>query len=118
MQEGHGGLLIAPPRTETRESLLRLLESVMPLFAAEPTHVPLRSDRPVIFVGDTHGDLASTRAVIERYLPTSRLVFVGDYVDRAPEPSGSVGNVAFLFRCKLAHPDRIMLLRGNHEFRS
>src|ERR1051325_5476014 len=111
-------LLIAAPRTETRASLLRLLEGVTPLLAAESSHIRLASDRPIVFVGDTHGDLACTREVIAQYLPTCRLVFVGDYVDRAPEPAGSIGNIAYLLRCKLAHPDRLILLRGNHEFRS
>jgi hypothetical protein len=110
-------MLIAPPREETVDSLLRLLSAVSPLLEAEPSHVCLPNDRPIVFVGDTHGDLACTRRVIERYLPSSRLVFVGDYVDRAPEPGGSIGNIAFLLRCKVAHPERVILLRGNHEFR-
>src|SRR5262249_22407741 len=111
-------LLIAAPRTETTASLTRLLEGVTPLLAAEPSHIRVRSDRPIVFVGDTHGDLTTTREVVERFLPTCRLVFVGDYVDRAPEPEGSIGNIAYLLRCKLAHPQRVILLRGNHEFRS
>lgn len=110
-------MLIAPPREENLESLRRLLASVTPLLAAEPSCVAVRGDRPVVFVGDTHGDLACTRAVVERFLPTCRLVFVGDYVDRAPQLTDSVANIAYLLRCKMSYPDRLVLLRGNHEFR-
>jgi hypothetical protein len=42
----------------------------------------------------------------------NKLVFLGDYVDRGP---GSQENINFLSLLKLAYPEDIFLLMGNHE---
>ncbi len=41
-------------------------------------------------------------------------IFDGDFVDRGPQ---QVEVVLLLFSLKVAFPDRVFLLRGNHEFR-
>ncbi len=68
----------------------------------------------VLFVGDTHGDLYSTMAVARRFLREGYdlAVFLGDYVDRGAE---QVGNMNFVLSLKTVYPDRVILLRGNHE---
>jgi len=67
----------------------------------------------LVFVGDTHGDLEATRTVFERYFDhRTSLVFLGDYVDRGER---SEDNVNYLLRKKVDHPDRVLLLQGNHE---
>jgi len=64
-------------------------------------------------VGDTHGDLEATQAVVGRFFREDTvLVFLGDYVDRGPQ---SRENLQFLLRLKIAHPQRVHLLMGNHE---
>ncbi len=75
--------------------------------------ISLPGERTVVFVGDTHGDLGATQHVLQRYPPhTHTLVFLGDYVDRGPD---SLGNLQALLEAKLAHPDDVVLLMGNHE---
>ena len=73
----------------------------------------------VIFA-DTHGDWRSTEAVAARFLlePAERiLVGLGDYVDRAPDDcgEGSVANALFLLSLAARFPERVCLIRGNHE---
>ncbi|MGB9862096.1 MAG: metallophosphoesterase family protein [Candidatus Bipolaricaulaceae bacterium] len=78
-----------------------------------PRLVRLPPERTAVFVGDTHGDREATEEVLRRYFDDQHvLVFLGDYVDRGPD---SVGNLTVLMRAKIAHPERIFLLMGNHE---
>jgi len=66
-----------------------------------------------VFIGDTHGDLEASRTVFERYFDEkTTLVFLGDYVDRGEK---SEENVNYLLEKKLANPDRVIMLQGNHE---
>jgi hypothetical protein len=75
--------------------------------------ISLPSDRTTVFVGDTHGDRDAAERVLDRFpLPQHVLVFLGDYVDRGPD---SLGNLTLLLEAKLAHPDCVFLLMGNHE---
>lgn len=75
--------------------------------------IALSGDRTTVFVGDTHGDRDATERVLETFPPGEHvLVFLGDYVDRGPD---SWGNLTLLLEAKLAHPDSVHLLMGNHE---
>ena len=77
------------------------------------------------FAGDTHGDLKVTKWIVKHILkPTiktpkinNKLIFLGDYVDRPPKdvPFGGVKNMLYLLCMKMAYPNKIYLLRGNHE---
>jgi serine/threonine-protein phosphatase 2B catalytic subunit len=98
------------------ENVKSLLSEVTHIFGSEPNYIMLKSDKPLVFAGDTHGDIDATRYVCERH-KDKRLVFLGDYIDRARKPNGSIENILYLFEKKLEKPDDIILLRGNHELR-
>ena len=71
---------------------------------------------PATIVGDVHGQF---RDVIEIFkvggeIPNTNYLFLGDYVDRG---AASVETITMLVLLKLRYPNRITLLRGNHESR-
>ena len=83
------------------------------ILEGEPRLIRLPTRGRAVFVGDTHGDLSATEKVIEKYLMKStRIVFLGDYVDRGDQ---SEQNILFLLQTKIEHPEKIILLAGNHE---
>jgi serine/threonine protein phosphatase 1 len=66
-------------------------------------------------IGDIHGDTAALDQLLSRLpsLTTSdTIVFLGDYVDRGPDPKGTVERVRAF--CASTHAKTITL-RGNHE---
>lgn len=68
----------------------------------------------MLIVGDTHGDFASILKITRPFFQkkVDGIVFMGDFVDR-----GEFGflSLMFLIGMSLAWPDRIIMLRGNHE---
>ena len=89
------------------------IQALREVLRKEPRLILLPSDKTAVFVGDTHGDREATEEVLRRFFDENHvLVFLGDYVDRGPD---SPGNLRALVEAKLAHPERIFLLMGNHE---
>ncbi|MHA2096519.1 MAG: metallophosphoesterase, partial [Candidatus Hodarchaeales archaeon] len=68
----------------------------------------------VFYVGDLHGELKSARFVkdIIRKYPKHSVVFLGDYGDRGPE---QVETFNLVMALTLENPERVHMLRGNHE---
>jgi len=92
------------------------LDEVKKIMEKEPALVEV-SGR-VMFAGDTHGDLIITKAIAKRFFEKEfdYLIFLGDYIDRVPRDIGlSVPNMDYLLFLKRDFPDRIVLLKGNHE---
>lgn len=72
-----------------------------------------REENRIIFVGDTHGAIDVTQAVLDKYWDDADLVvFLGDYVDRSET---SLENLGTIVACLLEDPHRTIMLRGNHE---
>jgi hypothetical protein len=67
-----------------------------------------------IIVGDIHGDLKSLVKIVNNFFEerVESLVFLGDYVDRG---ENSLVVLAYLMSLAVAWPERIQLLKGNHE---
>ncbi|MDD3493021.1 MAG: metallophosphoesterase family protein, partial [Candidatus Thermoplasmatota archaeon] len=99
-----------------RERVARCLEAVAENMDSEPALVELGGS--LLLAGDTHGDTTVTLAVVKRFFAQGydHLVFLGDYVDRAPpDEVSSLVNLNYLLFLKQAHPRRVILLKGNHE---
>lgn len=72
---------------------------------------------PSNVVGDVHGQFHDLIELfrINGEPPQSNYVFLGDYVDRG---YNSVEVIELLMCLKLKFPDRVILIRGNHESRA
>jgi len=90
-----------------------VLRKVKKILEKEPRLIEIKRAEKIVFVGDTHGDLEASQKIIKDYLmPQSKIVFLGDYVDRGLY---SKENLDFLLKKKLEFPNQIFLLQGNHE---
>ncbi len=101
------------------DRLLTELESSVPMRPAAVRLAPKGATSAMVF-GDSHGDWRSTGELVARFeaaSPPVALVGLGDYIDRSPDdsPGGSAVNALFLLSAAARYPDRVLLLRGNHE---
>jgi len=104
--------IAAAIRQYTSEEVIQLLESVQPHLLQETRLVKL-PDKPLVFIGDTHGDWDTTQRILTRFWETPTIfVFLGDYVDRGPF---QIENMNLLYKLKISAPNRLVILRGNHE---
>ncbi len=106
------------PEADVLEALDRWTAAIP---ARRLVEVPSIPHQEALIVGDTHADWPTSEYLAARFLlgaePKARWVALGDYVDRTPPelPLGSLRNALYLLSLRAALPDRVLLLRGNHE---
>lgn len=86
--------------------------------AMEDEPVLLELSGRLMLAGDVHGDFYTVQAAVQRFIDVGHdhLVFLGDYIDRAPDDVGtSVPTMTYLLGVKRDMPRRVHLLKGNHE---
>ncbi|KAH0579589.1 Serine/threonine-protein phosphatase 6 catalytic subunit [Termitomyces sp. 'cryptogamus'] len=107
-------LLSSPPQPLPESSLKTLCAHVRTLLIEESNIQPVSS--PVTICGDIHGQFWDLRELLRRggMVPGTSYVFMGDFVDRGHY---SLETVSLLLALKARYPDRVTLLRGNHESR-
>ena len=81
--------------------------------------LPTRLAYPIVAIADLHGQLRELQRIVEKLeaMPEwddCALVILGDFVDRG---FYSVETFLLLLALKVRYPDRITLIRGNHESR-
>ena len=111
-------------REEILEAICELVKDVL---MRESNVVHVRA--PITVVGDIHGSLPlrkSTDLFFRQFydlleifriggsVPETNYLFLGDYVDRG---YFSIETISLLTCLKLRYPDRVHLIRGNHESR-
>lgn len=99
-----------PSEDEIKE-LCRLVKVVL----VEESNV-VRIPAPVTICGDIHGQFEDLLELfrIGGDCPEINYLFLGDYVDRGHR---SVETFIYLIGLKLKYPERVTLIRGNHESR-
>ena len=97
----------------TAEDISRMLNMVKGIYQSKPNVVKIPSNN-LIFVGDLHGELDSVLEVQRLFskYKTHSFIFLGDYGDRGP---AQIETVSVVMALALSEPERVLLLRGNHE---
>lgn len=98
------------PETE----VLKLIDFCSDILVEEPNILDV--DSPVTICGDIHGQFYDLEELFRTggQVPSTKYIFMGDFVDRGYY---SLETLTRLLTLKARYPNRIYLLRGNHESR-
>merc|ERR1712154_318510 len=99
--------------------IINILHTALPLIECDATLI--RIDGPVKIFGDLHGQLGDLMSLFKSFgypdtnigdISFYKYIFLGDFVDRGQK---SLEIICLLLSLKIEYPDRIFLIRGNHE---
>ncbi|ELQ75065.1 Serine/threonine protein phosphatase 2A, catalytic subunit [Trachipleistophora hominis] len=98
----------------TEEEVKQLCEKGKDVLSREPNVVSLKS--PITICGDIHGQFYDLMELFKvgGMPPDTNYLFMGDFVDRGFH---SVETFSLMLCLRLKYPNRITILRGNHESR-
>lgn len=96
----------------SRECLLTIISSVKSIFEAEANIIEIQGN--ISIVGDVHGHFFDFLNLLDLVNSEYKILFLGDYVDRG---YNSVELFLTLMIMKILSPNKVFLLRGNHENR-
>ena len=96
--------------------LWQLCDQAIDILSEESAMPSINGD--VLVFGDVHGCIISAETILARFISEFSqglcLLGLGDYVDRGPF---GLEVLSILLRLKIAFPERVFLLAGNHECR-
>ena len=95
-----------------REALLKSIFHNENNPAREGCLVNIDGSSGLLVVGDLHGEPGSLEQILDMTPDSSAMVFLGDYVDRGPDSLKVLKRITDI---QLKAPDKVVLLRGNHE---
>lgn len=101
-----------------REHMIALADECVKIIAEQP--MVLRVDAPIKVFGDIHGQYQDLMRFFDLWgvpndggdIESYDYLFLGDYVDRGAH---SLETIFLLMALKVKFPDKIHMLRGNHE---
>lgn len=105
---------IAGPNILEEHEILYLISTSENAILSDPTL--LKIETPVNIIGDIHGQFFDLLRYFEMegFPPTKKYLFLGNYINRGEH---SIETICLLVCYKIKFPDRVFLLRGNHESR-
>ncbi|KRT84794.1 Calcineurin-like phosphoesterase [Oryctes borbonicus] len=98
--------------------LMNVCRHVQSIFRKEPRVIELTS--PIYVMGDLHGNIGDLIYFEKVFwnlgpcLSPCNLLFLGDFVDRG---AYGIEVITYLFCYKMQTPEKLWMLRGNHEIR-
>ena len=94
------------------EELKFLIDKSLPIIREQKMLIELEA--PLHVCGDIHGQYYDLLRIFEHcgYPGQYNYLFLGDYVDRGKQ---SLETISLLLCYKIKYPDKVTLLRGNHE---
>ncbi|KAM0064332.1 putative protein-serine/threonine phosphatase [Helianthus debilis subsp. tardiflorus] len=108
--EGKGGKQVQLSESEIRQLCINARQ----IFLSQPILLHLRAPIRICGLCDIHGQYQDLLRLFEYggYPPSANYLFLGDYVDRGKH---SLETICLLLAYKIRYPDKVFLLRGNHE---
>jgi len=102
-----------PVQLEENE-IKNLCRKAREVFISQPILLELTA--PIKICGDIHGQFWDLLELLRKggMVPETSYIFMGDFVDRGHY---SLETVSLLLALKARYPDKVTLLRGNHESR-